>query len=67
MQDKVASPVGDRVTIDFSEGIAEVMLNRPDKLNALDSTMFEAIISAGEGLSRTAALRSSVLKVLQNR
>jgi enoyl-CoA hydratase/carnithine racemase len=61
MQDKAASPQRDRVTIDFSEGIAEVTLNRPDKLNALDPAMFEAIIAAGERLSGMAGLRAVVL------
>ncbi len=61
MQDKTSSPVGDRVTIDVSAGVAEVTLNRPDKLNALDPAMFEAIIAAGEGLIRMAGLRAVVL------
>jgi enoyl-CoA hydratase/carnithine racemase len=52
---------GDRVTIEIAGGVAEVMLNRPDKLNALDPAMFEAIITAGEGLGRTAGLRAVVL------
>jgi enoyl-CoA hydratase/carnithine racemase len=61
MQDKASSPQQDRVAIEFSEGIAEVTLNRPDKLNALDPAMFEAIIAAGEKLSRTTGLRAVVL------
>jgi enoyl-CoA hydratase/carnithine racemase len=51
----------DRVTIEVTDAIADVRLNRPDKLNALDPPMFEAIIAAGERLSRTAALRAVVL------
>jgi enoyl-CoA hydratase/carnithine racemase len=58
--DKLSS-VSDRVTIEIAEGVAEVTLNRPDKLNALDPAMFEAIIAAGERLSRTADLRAIVL------
>ena len=61
MQDKAASPLGDRVRIDIAEGLAEVTLNRPEKLNALDPAMFEAIIAAGEDLSRMAGLRAVVL------
>src|SRR6202451_3327186 len=61
MQDKTLSATGDRVTIDVSAGVAEVTLNRPDKLNALDPAMFEAIIAAGERLSRMAGLRAVVL------
>ena len=61
MQDNTSSLQRDRVTVDFSEAIAEVTLNRPDKLNALDPAMFEAIIAAGEKLSRIAGLRAVVL------
>jgi enoyl-CoA hydratase/carnithine racemase len=61
MQGETSSPPGDRVTIAISEGIAEVTLNRPEKLNALDPPMFEAIIAAGERLSRAAGLRAVVL------
>lgn len=32
-----------RVTLDVRDGIADVVLNRPDKMNALDGAMFEAI------------------------
>src|SRR6516165_9195234 len=53
---------GDRVTIEIAGGVAEVTLNRPDKLNALDPAMFEAIIAAGESLDRTAGLRAVVLR-----
>jgi enoyl-CoA hydratase/carnithine racemase len=53
--------LNDRVTIEITEGVAEVTLSRPDKLNALDPAMFEAIIVAGERLSRTAGLRAIVL------
>src|SRR5580704_3978559 len=61
MQGEASSPPSDRVTIEIADGVAEVTLNRPDKLNALDPAMFEAIIAAGERLSRTAGLRVVVL------
>jgi enoyl-CoA hydratase/carnithine racemase len=61
MQGEASSPPGDRVTIEVADGVAEVTLNRPDKLNALDPAMFEAIIAAGERLSRTAGVRAIVL------
>lgn len=51
----------DRVVIEVSDGVAEVTLNRPDKLNALDPPMFEAIIAAGERLSSARGLRAVVL------
>jgi enoyl-CoA hydratase/carnithine racemase len=53
--------LSDRVTIEIADGVAEVTLNRPDKLNALDPAMFEAIIAAGERLGRTPGLRAVVL------
>ena len=56
-----SSSLSDRVTIEIADGVAQVTLNRPDKLNALDPAMFEAIIAAGEGLSQTAGLRAVVL------
>jgi len=56
-----SASLSDRVTIEIAEGVAEITLNRPDKLNALDAAMFEAIIAAGERLSRTAGLRVVVL------
>jgi enoyl-CoA hydratase/carnithine racemase len=59
--DNASSPSDQRVTMDVSAGVAEVTLNRPDKLNALDPAMFEAIIAAGEKLSRIAGLRAVVL------
>jgi enoyl-CoA hydratase/carnithine racemase len=61
MQGEASSPPSDRVTIEIADGVAEVTLNRPDKLNALDPAMFEAIIAAGERLSRTKGLRAVVL------
>jgi enoyl-CoA hydratase/carnithine racemase len=51
----------DRVKVEIVEGVAEVTLNRPDKLNAVDPAMFEAVIAAGERLGQTASLRAVVL------
>src|ERR1700738_2101293 len=56
-----SSSLSDRVLIEIADSVAEVTLNRPDKLNALDPEMFKAIIAAGESLSRTAGLRAVVL------
>jgi enoyl-CoA hydratase/carnithine racemase len=61
MQEIVSTTSDERVTIEIADGVAEVTLNRPDKLNALDPAMFEAIIAAGERVSRTAGLRAIVL------
>lgn len=38
--------MSDRVTITYQDDIAQVRLNRPDKMNALDQAMFDAIIAA---------------------
>ncbi len=32
--------IAGRVVLTFAEGVVEVRLNRPDKLNALDPAMF---------------------------
>lgn len=39
-----------RVTLEVDDGVATVRLNRPDKLNALDAAMFEALVDVGTGL-----------------
>jgi enoyl-CoA hydratase/carnithine racemase len=55
------SPMSDRISITVSDGIADVRLNRPDKINALDQAMFHAIVDAGEGLKGDRAVRVVVL------
>lgn len=50
-----------RVTITIDSGIADVRLARPDKMNALDPAMFEAIVDAIAQLEKTAGLRAVVL------
>jgi enoyl-CoA hydratase/carnithine racemase len=42
--------MGERVRLDVKNGIAQVRLTRPDKMNALDPAMFEAISAAGDEL-----------------
>ena len=39
--------VADRLLIDVQDGIADVRLNRPKKLNALDHETFRALAEAG--------------------
>jgi enoyl-CoA hydratase/carnithine racemase len=51
----------DRVSIQVDLGIADVRLNRPDKLNALDGAMFQGIAAAGEALKGDPAVRVVVL------
>lgn len=51
-----------RVTLTLDDnGVAQVRLNRPDKMNALDPAMFEAIIETGETLRTMQGLRAVVL------
>lgn len=51
----------DRVTISIEDGVAEVTLNRPEKLNAFDSAMFAAVGEAGDRLMAEKGLRAVVL------
>jgi enoyl-CoA hydratase/carnithine racemase len=53
--------MSDRVTCTIADGIADVRLNRPDKINALDPAMFAAIDEVGERLKSEAGLRVVVL------
>lgn len=53
--------MADRVTVVMENGVADVRLNRPDKLNALDQAMFEALVETGEALKTDRALRAVVL------
>jgi enoyl-CoA hydratase/carnithine racemase len=53
--------MSDRVSIEVNNGIADVRLNRPDKLNALDQAMFQGIVDAGESLKGDPAVRVVVL------
>ena len=50
-----------RVTISMSDGVADVRLNRPDKMNALDQAMFSGIADAIAELETTPGLRAVVL------
>ena len=53
--------ISGRVRVEIADHVAEVRLDRPDKLNALDPPMFEALIEAGERLRRAPGLRAVVL------
>lgn len=50
-----------RVEITIENHVAVVTLSRPDKMNALDPAMFNAIIEAGETLAKDASVRAVVL------
>lgn len=50
-----------RVVWTVVDGVADVRLNRPDKLNALDIAMFEGLTAAGEALAGDREIRAVVL------
>src|SRR5256714_2051907 len=51
----------DRVRIEVADHVALVTLSRPDKHNALDAEMFEAIVDAAEQVSGEPGVRAVVL------
>ncbi|SPR98644.1 crotonase/enoyl-CoA hydratase family protein [Cupriavidus taiwanensis] len=55
------SASNERILVTIEGGVADVRLNRPDKMNALDQAMFDALIETGEQLARLPDLRAVVL------
>jgi enoyl-CoA hydratase/carnithine racemase len=53
--------MSDRVTVALENGVADVRLNRADKLNAMDFEMFEALGQTGRALAGDRSLRAVVL------
>jgi enoyl-CoA hydratase/carnithine racemase len=53
--------MSDRVSVSKQHGVADVRLNRPDKLNALDAAMFEGLVETGRALAADRSLRAVVL------
>lgn len=51
----------ERISISLDNGVADVRLNRPDKMNALDSAMFAALIESADELAKEPSLRCVVL------
>jgi enoyl-CoA hydratase/carnithine racemase len=51
----------ERVSITVDNGIADVRLNRPDKLNAIDSAMFTALSEAAAAVAARPGVRVVVL------
>lgn len=50
-----------RVTVEVTDGVADVRLNRPDKMNALDPAMFAALVEVGEAVRVDPTVRAVVL------
>lgn len=53
--------MNDRIHLSITDGIADVRLNRPDKMNALDPEMFTAIAEAGARIKNDPTVRVVVL------
>jgi len=53
--------VADRVVCTISGGVADVRLNRPEKLNALDMAMFTALVETAATVAETPGVRAVVL------
>lgn len=51
----------DRVRVELSDHVATVTLTRPEKHNALDMAMFEAIVAAAEQIAASPGVRAVVL------
>ena len=54
-------PSAERVTVAVKNGVADVRLNRPEKLNALDQPMFDALVETSEKLAADPSIRAVVL------
>lgn len=53
--------MSDLVTIEITDGVADVRLNRPEKHNALSTGMFEAVTAAGRSLAANKSVRAVVI------
>jgi enoyl-CoA hydratase/carnithine racemase len=53
--------MAERVSVVVDAGVADVRLNRPEKLNGLDLAMFDALAAAGAGLATRSGVRAVVL------
>ena len=58
---EMSTAVEARVAVDVSDHVATVTLTRPEKHNALDVAMFEAITAAAERVAREPGVRAVVL------
>ncbi len=53
--------MSERVKIEIVDGVADVRMTRPEKMNALDGAMFDALVQAGRELAETPGVRAVVL------
>jgi enoyl-CoA hydratase/carnithine racemase len=59
--DVMSQNFDDRVSVSVADHVAHVLLDRGDKMNALDDAMFGALIAAGEHVRSLAGVRAVVL------
>ena len=50
--------MSERVTVSIVDGVADVRMNRPEKLNALDPAMFEGLTKMGLELASNQSVRA---------
>ena len=53
--------MSDAVTVHIEQGVADVRLNRPEKLNALNGDVIAGLIEAGDRLAQDPSVRAVVL------
>ena len=53
--------MADRVVWTIADGVADVRLNRPDKLNALDMAMFTALADTAAEVAESPEVRAVVI------
>jgi enoyl-CoA hydratase/carnithine racemase len=59
--DAMSQKFDDRVSVNVADHVAHVLLDRADKMNALDDAMFGALIAAGEHVRGLPGVRAVVL------
>ena len=53
--------MSDRVVVEVHDGIADARLNRPEKMNAIDSEMFQELAQAADEIAQDSGVRVVVL------
>jgi enoyl-CoA hydratase/carnithine racemase len=56
-----AQPPSERVRVTVDDGVAHVLLNRPEKKNALDAGMFEGLLAAVDRIEADRSVRAVVI------
>jgi enoyl-CoA hydratase/carnithine racemase len=51
----------DRIAVTIDQGVADVRMNRADKMNAIDQAMFDALADTGTELAKDNSVRAVVL------